>query len=110
VPACPRAAEDDHKLTFSSRFTGAEVKDKDGNYVCYSPKELKMWLDHKLGKGKHMAGPAKAADKRGIIYFSGDFGGYFELWDATETPSFKGGVKGAIDHWDDCKDCCLWEM
>ena len=103
------SADDDHKMTFSSMFTGAEVKDKAGNYVCSSAKELKLWLDRTLGKGKHMANAGKAAGKRGIIYWSGPFGGYFELWDTTDD-GFKGGVKGAVDHWDDCTDCCLWEM
>jgi hypothetical protein len=103
------AADDAHKVTFSSMFTGKEIKDAEGNYVCYNPTELKLWLDRMLGKGKHMESATKARGKRGIIYWSGPFGGYFELWDTTER-GFKGGIKGVVDHWDDAKDCCLWEM
>jgi hypothetical protein len=116
-----RAANEDHKVTFSSLFTGKEVKDAEGNFICSNPKELKQWLDSMLGKGKHLdmhtktkgdhhgMGKRSAPGKRGIIYWSGPFGGFFELWDTTER-GFKGGIKGAVDRWDDCTDCCIWEM
>lgn len=91
--------ETGHPLHASSLYSGKEVKDRENNLYFTDAAEMRLFLERKLGKPRHVVDESKAVERPGILYFDHPKGmkttGHLDLWDGKKQ-------KTTMDLWHDC--------